>query len=95
MCQVLSNPEARAIYDLELAARTQDLNAIAVADEFDAQDMDAVGGPDGIEYMVNCRCGGTYILSGQTLQSNGEDVILPCTNCSLHILVRFGFSEAR
>ena len=84
--QVLSSPTLRAMYDQELAAQALQVSSIPVADEVDFHDMTEEAGPQGIKYSLECRCGGAYTVSALEMAAD-NDLVLPCSNCSLHILL--------
>ena len=85
LLQVLGNLETRTTYDQELATHAQ--HATAISDEVDLQEMNEAQGPHGKEYVVACRCGGAFVVSALDVRCANVDVVLPCTHCSLHILV--------
>jgi diphthamide biosynthesis protein 4 len=108
---ILSNPEARAVYDLQRAA-AEARAEVHITDTISVDNMESGRTEDG-ETMVSwpCRCGGAYAVLEEELFShqdilptddsggggvinqnnysntNSSEVVVPCSTCSLHILV--------
>lgn len=44
------------------------------------------------EYMYKCRCGGVYCVGVSLVKESVEegvaDLIVPCSNCSLHVRIK-------
>ena len=48
-------------------------------------DMETVG--SGVEYKYACRCGGEYVIEGTEISSSDDELIVPCTTCTLVLRV--------
>lgn len=84
---MLGDPKSRSEYDQHLASLLQAADDIAIAEEVQLSAMTRRVTVDGPEYELACRCSGSYIVSDSELQGTAGSIILPCSNCSLHILV--------
>ena len=85
---MLKNANSRSEYDQQLAAQVQAADDVAIAEEVHISDMKETISKNGHEHEVSCRCGGSYSVSNFDLHSAVGSIILPCSNCSLHILLR-------
>ena len=85
--QVLGNPQARAAYDLQLAAHHQASGDVAIADEVQLTGMTAAQTGSGVDHVLPCRCGGSFVAAASDLHSLQGSLVLPCDSCSLHLLV--------
>lgn len=99
---VLSDPAARAEYDRQLALQAA-ASQVAVADTLplSALRRQSIDGEDCLAWP--CRCGGCFAIAaeeageaaaeaavggdGGVQQAHDRELLLPCTTCSLHILV--------
>lgn len=90
LLQVLGDAGSRSDYDQQLAAEAQAADDIAIAEEIQLSDMTEIDAANGHEHELACRCGGAYVVAGSDLQSIQGSMILPCSNCSLHILLQHG-----
>lgn len=86
--EILSNPDQRAVYDrdLTLLDLKQDVH---LNESISAADMDEEVLADSGEVCLGwpCRCGGKYLVLQRDVEEEWE-VAVPCTTCSLHILVQ-------
>jgi diphthamide biosynthesis protein 4 len=97
---ILSNSDTKAVYDVQRAAAAA-REAVHITDNILIKDMES-GTTEGGEAMVSwpCRCGGAYAVleeelyssitdhkNGGESENNSCEVVLPCSTCSLHILV--------
>ena len=84
--QVLEDARSRAEYDQHLAAELQAAGDIPIAEEVQLSDLKRMANLH--EHELACRCGGSYVVSDLDLQSTPGSMILPCSNCSLHVLLQ-------
>mmetsp|Transcript_12793 Transcript_12793/g.22755 ORF Transcript_12793/g.22755 Transcript_12793/m.22755 type:complete len:133 (-) Transcript_12793:423-821(-) len=80
---VLKDDEKRREYDLNLnklqpkVYEELQLNELTVEEE------------DGTQvYLYTCRCGGEYAVREEDLRFLDGELLIPCNNCSFHIVVR-------
>ncbi|KIZ05095.1 CSL-type zinc finger protein-containing protein, putative [Monoraphidium neglectum] len=88
--KTLRDPQRRARYDRILTQREL-RSVVTLQDEIDLDEMHAEEEPQGggKVYTYVCRCGDVYALNPDDDElCELEAVVVPCSSCSNHILVR-------
>jgi diphthamide biosynthesis protein 4 len=85
----LSDPQLRADYDLFLKQQQYVTRSAGILNDVEVLDMDYDATTE--MYTYPCRCGNIYSCPAEDIESSGEtqgcNIILPCSGCSLSICV--------